>query len=82
MNAMRIRVVAALVSAAIPIVSAASAEAPLGAASCSGCHAANANVETAVPRFAGRNAAELVAQNLQCPDICGQVKESFKLVLR
>jgi cytochrome subunit of sulfide dehydrogenase len=48
--------------AAPPIWPAASAETPPGATSCSGCHPANAGVETAVPRLAGRNAAELVAQ--------------------
>ena len=34
---------------------------PPGAASCTGCHAANAKVETGVPRIAGRNPAEIVA---------------------
>jgi cytochrome subunit of sulfide dehydrogenase len=37
------------------------AEAPPGAASCSGCHAASARVDTAVPRLAGRSAAELAS---------------------
>jgi cytochrome subunit of sulfide dehydrogenase len=37
-------------------------EAPPGAASCSGCHPANAGVETPVPPLAGRNAAEMLAQ--------------------
>ena len=37
------------------------AEAPPGAASCTGCHAANANVETAVPRLAGQDATALAA---------------------
>jgi sulfide dehydrogenase cytochrome subunit len=41
--------------------SAAPATPPPGAASCSGCHASNAKVETRVPRIAGRNAAEIVA---------------------
>ena len=35
---------------------------PAGASSCSGCHAANAGVDTAVPRLAGRAAADIVAQ--------------------
>jgi cytochrome subunit of sulfide dehydrogenase len=39
-----------------------SPEAPPGASSCSGCHAARAGVDTAVPRLAGRAAADLVAQ--------------------
>jgi cytochrome subunit of sulfide dehydrogenase len=34
---------------------------PPGAASCTGCHATNTNVETNVPRIAGRGAAEIVA---------------------
>jgi cytochrome c553 len=42
-------------------VSAAS-EPPPGASSCSGCHAANAKADTAVPRLAGRKAADIVAQ--------------------
>jgi cytochrome subunit of sulfide dehydrogenase len=37
------------------------AEAPPGAASCTGCHPANANVDTPVPRLTGRDAAELAA---------------------
>jgi cytochrome subunit of sulfide dehydrogenase len=58
------RIVAAvmLALAAAPIGPASSAEAPPGASSCSGCHPANAGVETPVPRLAGRNAAELVGQ--------------------
>ena len=35
------------------------AEGPPGAASCSGCHAANAKVETPVPPLKGRPAADL-----------------------
>jgi cytochrome c553 len=35
---------------------------PPGASSCSGCHAARAETDTAVPRLAGRAAAEIVAQ--------------------
>jgi cytochrome subunit of sulfide dehydrogenase len=37
------------------------AEAPPGAASCSGCHPANANADTPVPRLAGQDAGALVA---------------------
>jgi cytochrome subunit of sulfide dehydrogenase len=40
---------------------AAPAEAPPGAASCSGCHAANPNVHTPVPRLAGQDPAAMVA---------------------
>jgi sulfide dehydrogenase cytochrome subunit len=62
MNARLLAVVAVLGLAAIPFAPAAADDAPLGAASCSGCHAARAGVETAVPRLAGRNAGELAAQ--------------------
>jgi cytochrome subunit of sulfide dehydrogenase len=51
--------------AAIAIASgalAASPESPPGASSCSGCHAAKADVDTAVPRLAGRKAADIVAE--------------------
>jgi cytochrome subunit of sulfide dehydrogenase len=34
---------------------------PPGAASCTGCHAESAKIETRVPRIAGRPAAEIVA---------------------
>jgi cytochrome subunit of sulfide dehydrogenase len=40
---------------------AAAAEAPPGASSCSGCHAASAAVRTPVKRLAGRPAAEIIA---------------------
>lgn len=33
---------------------------PPGAVACSGCHAGSPEVETAVPRLAGRDAAEIV----------------------
>ena len=36
-------------------------EPPPGASSCTGCHAANPKVDTAVPRLAGRKAADIVA---------------------
>ena len=42
-------------------VSPLAAEAPPGAASCSGCHAAKAGVDTPVPRLAGQDAAAIVA---------------------
>jgi cytochrome c553 len=42
-------------AAAAPVVP------PPGAASCTGCHAPSANVETNVPRIAGLGAAEIVA---------------------
>jgi sulfide dehydrogenase cytochrome subunit len=37
------------------------ADAPPGAASCSGCHAAKPNVDTAVPRLAGQDPTAMVA---------------------
>jgi cytochrome subunit of sulfide dehydrogenase len=37
------------------------AEAPPGAASCSGCHPAQANADTPVPRLAGQDAGAIVA---------------------
>jgi sulfide dehydrogenase cytochrome subunit len=37
------------------------AEAPPGAESCSGCHAAKAGVDTPVPRLAGQDATATVA---------------------
>ena len=37
-------------------------DAPTGAASCSGCHAANPRVETAVPLLNGRPAADTTSQ--------------------
>src|SRR3954451_1522363 len=40
------------------------AEAPLGAASCSGCHAANPRVDTPVPPLAGRPAPDIASQML------------------
>ena len=47
-----------LVAATIPAIA---AEAPPGAASCSGCHAAKPNVDTAVPRLTGHDATALAA---------------------
>src|SRR5262245_19976703 len=41
---------------------AASPEAPPAASSCTGCHAARAGVDTAVPQLTGRPAADIVAQ--------------------
>src|SRR5689334_10308338 len=67
MKAMRIFVAPAAIAAALawmafPISSACSAEAPPGASSCSGCHAAHADVQSAIPRLNGRNAGEIVQQ--------------------
>lgn len=41
---------------------AAGPEAPAGAASCSGCHATGAKVDSAIPRLIGRSAADIAAQ--------------------
>jgi len=40
----------------------AASEPPAGAASCTGCHAAKAGVQSPVPPLAGRSAADTVAQ--------------------
>jgi cytochrome c553 len=61
MNATR-GLVAALLAFAAPTASLAASEAPPGATSCSGCHPANAGGDSAMPRLAGRSAAELVAK--------------------
>jgi cytochrome c553 len=62
MPAKRIPLAAALLLSFCIGASAAAQEAPAGAASCSGCHPAGTDVETPVPRLAGRNAAETVRQ--------------------
>jgi sulfide dehydrogenase cytochrome subunit len=51
---------AAIGLASIVAVTAASAEPPAGAASCSGCHATSAHVTTPVPRLIGRERADFV----------------------
>ncbi len=53
--------VAAVMTYAGVIQAVAAEEAPPGAASCTGFHAATANVATPVPRLAGRDASALVA---------------------
>jgi sulfide dehydrogenase cytochrome subunit len=60
MNATRIIVAAAVILASAG--AALAAEAPPGAASCSGCHAANPAVQTPVPPLNGRPAADIVSQ--------------------
>jgi sulfide dehydrogenase cytochrome subunit len=54
-------VAVACLFAYIAAASAAPVVPPPGAASCTGCHAASAKVDTSVPRLAGRNPAEIVA---------------------
>jgi sulfide dehydrogenase cytochrome subunit len=58
---MRMSIASGLVAVSLAGAQAASPEPPAGASSCTGCHPANAGVETAVPGLAGRNAAEIVA---------------------
>jgi cytochrome subunit of sulfide dehydrogenase len=62
MKLTRISAAMAAVLASLLPAPAASPEPPAGAVSCTGCHAANAGVDTPVPRLAGRNAADTVAQ--------------------
>jgi sulfide dehydrogenase cytochrome subunit len=60
MHTMRITLAAAIALSSAGMVSA--AEIPAGAASCSGCHAANPRVDTPVPPLAGKPAADIAAQ--------------------
>ena len=53
------RVALAAMMSALLIGTAFAAEAPPGAAACSGCHAANPRVETPVPPIVGRPAADI-----------------------
>ena len=46
---------------ALAVAATAAPMAPPGAASCTGCHAADPKIETRVPRIAGRPPAEIVA---------------------
>jgi cytochrome c553 len=62
MSAARLLAAVAIVVAWAGAALSAAPEPPPGASSCSGCHAANAKVDTAVPRLAGRKAADIVAQ--------------------
>ena len=58
---MRMSLASGLVAVSLAAAQAASVEPPAGASSCTGCHPANAGVETPVPPLAGRNAADIVA---------------------
>jgi sulfide dehydrogenase cytochrome subunit len=53
--------VRALLAFVLTFLTAASAEPPPGATSCSGCHPPTASAETKVPPIRGRNPAEIVA---------------------
>ncbi len=58
---MRIRPLAALACVLMQVGVARAADAPAGATSCTGCHAASKSVDTAVPGIAGRKPADLAA---------------------
>ena len=61
MNDTRMVTAVALILAMIgPASAAGPADAPPGAASCSGCHPAARFVDTTVPRLVGRNPADIV----------------------
>ncbi len=62
MSAARLLVAIAIAVAWAGAAFSAAPEPPPGASSCSGCHPANAKVDTAVPRLAGRKAADIVSQ--------------------
>jgi sulfide dehydrogenase cytochrome subunit len=51
----------AAVAGCAAMTSAFAAEAPPGAASCTGCHAEKPNANTPIPRLAGRDAGAMVA---------------------
>jgi cytochrome c553 len=55
-----IAITAALLALCV-VPPAGAADSPPGASSCSGCHPANRWVDTAVPRLAGRNPADIIA---------------------
>jgi cytochrome c553 len=58
---MRVCLALGLVGISLATAQAASLEPPAGASSCTGCHPANAGVETSVPGLAGRNAPDIIA---------------------
>ena len=65
MGAMQVARLVAVVAGGVAWATAALSAAPApppGASSCSGCHAAKAEVDTAVPRLTGRAAAAIVAE--------------------
>jgi cytochrome subunit of sulfide dehydrogenase len=57
---MRRALAAAIASASLAAAMVASAEPPVGAAACSGCHPASARVTSPVPRLAGLDRAAIV----------------------
>jgi len=60
-NMQATRVSVAMILALLANGTALAADAPAGAAGCSGCHASNPRVETPVPPLAGRPAADISA---------------------
>ena len=56
------RTSAAIIFSLTSFSAVAASEPPAGAASCSGCHPANAGVQSPVPPLIGKNAAEIVTQ--------------------
>lgn len=54
--------VAAALAFVLSIAAAHAADAPPGAASCTGCHASSASVQTPVPPLTGRPAGEIESQ--------------------
>jgi cytochrome c553 len=59
------------------------AEAPAGAASCTGCHAESPNVDTPVPRLAGHDASATMAAmqayrgGLRPSTVMGRIAKGF-----
>lgn len=62
---------------------AASPDGPLGAMSCSGCHAMARGVDSAVPRLTGRPAAEIAAamrdfrRGERAPTVMGRIAKGY-----
>jgi cytochrome c553 len=63
MHATRVSVamIVALLASGLAFATAVAADAPAGAAGCTGCHAGNPRVETPVPPLAGRPAGDISA---------------------
>jgi len=57
--------IAAALAFVLSVAAAQAADAPPGAASCSGCHANNARVETPVPPLNGRQAVDIESQMVE-----------------
>jgi cytochrome subunit of sulfide dehydrogenase len=57
----RLLLAALLIAAALEVAHAAAQTSPVGASSCSGCHAARKSVDAPVPRLVGRRPADIEA---------------------